>query len=42
MERGPRCHFQTRLVDNLRFREISNLERPSGLGHWYLAYQFEA
>jgi hypothetical protein len=35
-------HFQTCLGDNLQFRKLPNSERPSGLGHWPLVYQFEA
>jgi hypothetical protein len=42
MRRRLHSHFKTCLGDSVQFAEVSNSERPSGLGHWPLAYQFEA
>jgi hypothetical protein len=41
MQRRLHRHFQERLGRSLQFLEVSNTERPSGLGHWNLVYQFE-
>jgi hypothetical protein len=41
LQQSLHSHFQGRLGHSLQFTEISNSERPSGLGHRPLAYQFE-
>jgi hypothetical protein len=41
MQRGLHSNFQERLGHSLQFPGVSNSERPLGLGHWTLAYQFK-
>jgi hypothetical protein len=39
MRRRLHSYFQQCIGDSLQFPEVSNSERPSGLGHWPLAYR---